>query len=76
MLIYLAGFLQKFVTGFNVFQYTTFRAVMAALTALILSLVLGPWAIRKLIALKVEQAVRTDGGVDFDDYYAFYFIVE
>jgi phospho-N-acetylmuramoyl-pentapeptide-transferase len=61
MLIYLAGFLQKFVTGFNVFQYTTFRAVMAALTALILSLVLGPWAIRKLIALKVEQAVRTDG---------------
>lgn len=61
MLIYLAGFLQKFVTGFNVFQYTTFRAVMAALTALILSLVLGPWAIRKLIALKVGQAVRTDG---------------
>ena len=61
MLIYLAGFLQKFVTGFNVFQYTTFRAVMAALTALILSLVLGPWTIRKLTALKVGQAVRTDG---------------
>lgn len=61
MLIYLAEFLQQYMTGFNVFQYTTFRAVMAALTALAFSLLLGPWAIRKLTALKVGQAVRTDG---------------
>ncbi|XXQ67442.1 phospho-N-acetylmuramoyl-pentapeptide-transferase [Neisseriaceae bacterium B1] len=61
MLIYLAEFLQQYITGFNVFQYTTFRAVMAALTALVFSLLLGPWSIRKLTALKVGQAVRTDG---------------
>lgn len=61
MLIYIAEFLQQYITGFNVFQYTTFRAVMAALTALMFSLLLGPWAIRKLTALKVGQAVRTDG---------------
>ena len=61
MLIYIAEFLQQYITGFNVFQYTTFRAVMAALTALVFSLLLGPWSIRKLTALKVGQAVRTDG---------------
>lgn len=61
MLIYIAEFLQQYITGFNVFQYTTFRAVMAALTALMFSLLLGPWTIRKLTALKVGQAVRTDG---------------
>lgn len=61
MLIYLAEFLQQYITGFNVFQYTTFRAVMAALTALIFSLLFGPWMIRCLTALKVGQAVRTDG---------------
>ena len=48
-------------SALNIFQYTTFRAVMAALTALAFSLLLGPWAIRKLTALKVGQAVRTDG---------------
>ena len=48
-------------SALNIFQYTTFRAVMAALTALAFSLLLGPWTIRKLTALKVGQAVRTDG---------------
>lgn len=61
MLIYLAEYLQQYFTAFNVFQYTTFRAVMAALTALVFSLLLGPWTIRKLTKLKVGQAVRTDG---------------
>ncbi|MDK4687921.1 phospho-N-acetylmuramoyl-pentapeptide-transferase [Kingella negevensis] len=61
MLILLAKYLQSWETAFNVFQYTTFRAVMAALTALAFSLLLGPWTIRKLTALKVGQAVRTDG---------------
>ncbi|MCI4019417.1 phospho-N-acetylmuramoyl-pentapeptide-transferase, partial [Klebsiella pneumoniae] len=40
---------------------TTFRAVMAALTALAFSLMFGPWTIRRLTALKCGQAVRTDG---------------
>ena len=61
MLLYLAEYLQQYITGFNLVQYTTFRAVMATLTALAFSLMLGPWTIRKLMALKAEQAVRTDG---------------
>lgn len=62
MLFILESFLTGNVeTAFNVFKYTTFRAVMAALTALAFSLLLGPWSIRKLTALKVGQAVRTDG---------------
>ena len=60
MLLWLARFSDWF-SVLNVFQYTTFRAVMAALTALAFSLLLGPWSIRKLTALKVGQAVRTDG---------------
>ncbi len=61
MLLWLANFLHQWVNGFHVFQYTTFRAVMAALTALALSLMFGPWMIRELTKLKVGQAVRHDG---------------
>ena len=60
MLLWLAR-LSNWISALNVFQYTTFRAVMAALTALAFSLLLGPWTIRKLTALKVGQAVRSDG---------------
>ena len=60
MLLWLAR-LSNWISALNIFQYTTFRAVMAALTALAFSLLLGPWTIRKLTALKVGQAVRTDG---------------
>lgn len=46
MLLWLADLLGNWFTGFNLFQYTTFRAVMAALTALLfgLLLALGPYA--------------------------------
>ena len=37
MLLYLAEYLQQYITGFNLVQYTTFRAVMATLTALAFS---------------------------------------
>jgi len=60
MLLWLAR-LSNWISALNIFQYTTFRAVMAALTALAFSLLLGPWTIRKLTALKVGQAVRSDG---------------
>ncbi len=43
---------------FRVFQYLTFRAVMAAMTALLIGLVAGPWVIRRLAALKIGQPVR------------------
>jgi phospho-N-acetylmuramoyl-pentapeptide-transferase len=45
----------------RVFQYITFRAVMAALTALLIGLGLGPWVIRRLTALKIGQPIRGYG---------------
>ncbi len=42
----------------RVFQYITFRAVMAAMTALLIGLAAGPWVIRRLRALKIGQPVR------------------
>src|SRR5438445_8157043 len=45
--------------GFNVFFYVTFRAVAAAVTAFVLSLVFGNFIIRKLISLKIGQPIRT-----------------
>jgi len=45
--------------GFNVFQYITFRALAAGVTAFILSLVFGNWVIRRLISLKLGQPIRS-----------------
>ena len=61
MLILLAQWLQGLspeLSFFRVFQYLTFRAVMAAMTALLIGLVAGPWVIRRLTALKIGQPVR------------------
>ena len=46
---------------FRVFQYLTFRAVMAALTALLMGLVAGPYVIRRLTELKIGQPIRGYG---------------
>jgi phospho-N-acetylmuramoyl-pentapeptide-transferase len=48
----------EFLKAFNVFQYVTFRAVGAALTAFLLSLALGNFTIRKLLSLKLGQPIR------------------
>ena len=61
MLLILAQWLQEDFGFLRVFNYITFRAVMATLTALLIGLVSGPWVIRKLIALKMDQSVRNDG---------------
>jgi phospho-N-acetylmuramoyl-pentapeptide-transferase len=61
MLLELAQWLAKDVRLFNVFQYITLRAVLACLSALAISLILGPLVIRKLTAYKIGQAVRDDG---------------
>lgn len=61
MLLILAQWLQDDFGAFRVFNYITFRAVLATLTALLIGLVCGPWVIRKLSALKMGQAVRNDG---------------
>ncbi|CCG19413.1 phospho-N-acetylmuramoyl-pentapeptide-transferase [Taylorella asinigenitalis 14/45] len=48
-------------TFLKIFDYITFRAVFACLTAIFLGLIFGPWVIRKLTELKVGQAVRAYG---------------
>lgn len=45
--------------AFNVFQYITFRAVAAAMTAFLVSIIFGNWVIRRLISLKLGQPIRT-----------------
>jgi len=47
--------------AFNVFRYITFRAAMAILTALVVSLILGPWLIRRLRQFQIGQEIRDDG---------------
>src|SRR5487761_1790578 len=46
---------------FRVFQYATFRTAMASLTALLLSLALGPWLIARLRQFQIGQHIREDG---------------
>src|SRR5882724_7207583 len=46
---------------FRVFQYTTFRTAMASITALMISVALGPWLIRRLRESQIEQHIREDG---------------
>src|SRR5205085_3887005 len=46
---------------FRVFQYSTFRTAMASLTAMALSLLLGPWLIRRLQEFQISQHIREDG---------------
>ena len=61
MLLSLAQWLQGLSPefgSFRVFQYLTFRAVMAALTALLMGLVAGPFVIRRLTELKIGQPIR------------------
>jgi phospho-N-acetylmuramoyl-pentapeptide-transferase len=61
MLLTLAQWLQTLSPEFGffrVFQYLTFRAVMAALTALLIGLIAGPAGIRRLAALKIGQPIR------------------
>jgi len=61
MLLELLQWLSQDIRAFNVFNYLTLRAVLAAATALAIGLAAGPWVIRKLTAMKIGQAVRTDG---------------
>jgi phospho-N-acetylmuramoyl-pentapeptide-transferase len=61
MLLELARWLAHDVRAFNVFNYITLRAVLATLTALLISFLVGPAMIRKLTQYKVGQAVRDDG---------------
>lgn len=61
MLLWLAQYFQQDISVFRVFNFITFRAVFATLTAITIGLIAGPAVIRMLTRLKVGQAVRTDG---------------
>jgi phospho-N-acetylmuramoyl-pentapeptide-transferase len=61
MLLWLAQFFQQDLGPLRVFNFITFRAVSATITAVVIGLFAGPAVIRMLTRLKVGQAVRTDG---------------
>lgn len=61
MLLIFAEYLQQYHSGFNVFQYLTLRTILGTITALVLSLMIGPAVIRKLVSYKIGQTVRDDG---------------
>ena len=61
MLIWLSEWLAQFESGFAVVQYITLRTVFSTLTALLISLLVGPSLIRRLAHLQIGQSIRDDG---------------
>jgi phospho-N-acetylmuramoyl-pentapeptide-transferase len=61
MLIQLADYLSQLDSGFLVFRYITLRTILAVLTALLISFMVGPAMIRRLSRYKIGQTVRDDG---------------
>jgi phospho-N-acetylmuramoyl-pentapeptide-transferase len=61
MLLYLTDYLTQYHSGFGVFRYLTLRAILGALTALVISFLIGPAMIRRLNRYQIGQTVRDDG---------------
>jgi phospho-N-acetylmuramoyl-pentapeptide-transferase len=61
MLYHLLISLYPTVSVFNVARYITFRTAAASMTALVISLVMGPWLIRRLRDFQVGQVIRQEG---------------
>ncbi|MDX5327577.1 MAG: phospho-N-acetylmuramoyl-pentapeptide-transferase, partial [Marinobacter sp.] len=61
MLLWLTEILSQYFSALTVFQYLTLRAILGVLTALLISLLIGPVMIRKLSQYQIGQAVRDDG---------------
>ncbi len=61
MLLLLSEYLSDYYSGFAVFQYLTLRGILGVLTALAISLLMGPLLIAKLRSRQIGQAVRDDG---------------
>ena len=61
MLLIFTTWLSEYISFFSVFNYITLRAVLATLTSLFIGLILGPFMIRYLSAIKFGQSVRDDG---------------
>ena len=63
MLVSLFDFLSEFYSGFNVFQYLTLRAILGTLTALIISMLVGPSMIRYLSSYNIEEPAELDAAL-------------
>jgi phospho-N-acetylmuramoyl-pentapeptide-transferase len=61
MLVLITEYLSQFINGLSVFQYITLRAIFAAMTSLVISLIFGPRIIMWLNSMQLEQAIRDDG---------------
>lgn len=61
MLYYLFIYLTKFISGFNLFRYITTRTAAATISAILISLVLGPLFIRILKKFQIKEKIRVDG---------------
>lgn len=61
MLLWLTDYLTQYYSGFNVFRYLTLRGILGTLTALLISLIIGPAMIRRLTMYKIGQNIRDDG---------------
>ena len=61
MLLLLTNYLAEINSGFTVFQYLTVRGIFSILTALLISLIIGPYMIRRLNYHQIGQVVRDDG---------------
>lgn len=61
MLYHLLVPLKKYISGFNLFQYITIRAAMAAITALLISFIVGPYVLRILRKRQIGETIREDG---------------
>ncbi|MEA2236795.1 MAG: phospho-N-acetylmuramoyl-pentapeptide-transferase [Thermoanaerobaculia bacterium] len=61
MLYYLLYPLRNMISGFNVFRYITFRSAWAALTALVICFIFGPWLIERMRRIKLGQYIREEG---------------
>ena len=61
MLLYLTEYLTQYESSFRIFNYLTIRAILSALTALLISLIVGPRMIRSLSVNQLGQPIREDG---------------
>ncbi|MCB1683612.1 MAG: phospho-N-acetylmuramoyl-pentapeptide-transferase, partial [Pseudomonadales bacterium] len=61
MLLWLTEALSQHISGFSVFQYLTFRTMVSVVTALAMSLIIGPFVIEQLGYHQIGQRVRDDG---------------
>lgn len=61
MLLWLTNYLGQYNTNFLVFQYLSVRGILGILTALALSLIIGPYMIRRLNYYQIGQVIRDDG---------------